>query len=162
MKKLSYVVSALFGVVIAASFFVSCSEDSGDNVSVPRFSGIEFSRETLYAGETVNATAVQYKKGKRLDRTTYIWSCSSSEAEVSGGKSGVFYESDKSDPSCQVKLPETPGRYTLTLNASYNVSGKIGNSTKTEDLQGHTTVTYTTAPTICNVLIKKEFDVKAK
>ena len=66
MKKLSYVVSALFGVVIAASFFVSCSEDSGDNVSVPRFSGIEFSRETLYAGETVNATAVQYKKGKRL------------------------------------------------------------------------------------------------
>ena len=47
MKKLSYVVSALFGVVIAASFFVSCSEDSGDNVSVPRFSGIEFNRETL-------------------------------------------------------------------------------------------------------------------
>jgi len=162
MSKLSYLVSLLLGVVIAAFGLMSCSDDTGDNVSVPRFSGVEFSQETLYAGETVEVTAVQYKKGKRLDRTSYIWSCSGDEAELSGGKSGVFYDSDKSDPSCRIKLPTTPGRYTITLNATYNVSGKIGNSSKTEELKGRTTVTYTTAPTVCNVIIKKEFDVKAQ
>ncbi len=162
MSRSSYLVSLLLGIVIAAFVFISCSDDAGDNVSIPRFSGVEFSQETLYAGETVEVTAVQYKKGKHLDRTSYNWNCSSEEAELSGGKSGVFYDSDKSDPSCRIKLPTTPGRYTITLNATYNVSGKIGNSSKTEELKGRTTVTYTTAPTVCNVIIKKEFDVKAQ
>lgn len=161
-NKFRYFAFFLLVTTLAAIVFISCSTESEDNVSVPLFSGMEFSRDDLYVGETVDVTAVQYKKGKRLDRTSYVWSCSSDEAELSGGKSGVFYDSDKSDPSCRIKLPKTPGCYTITLSATYNVSGKIGNSSKTEELKGNTTVTYTTAPTICNVVIKKVFDVKAQ
>lgn len=150
--------------IIAASFlmalsFFSCSENSDTNVKVPQFSGITFNKETLVAGEEVYATAVQYKKGKYLDRTTYVWTFDGAQ-QIGGGTTGVFYDSDKRDPSCSVILPETPGTYTITLTATYNTSGKSNNSSKEVEIKGGTVV-YTTSPLTCTAKITQKVRVVA-
>ena len=145
---------------IAATFsLLSCSENTDSKVVVPQFSGITFSSD-LTAGNEVTATAVQYKKGKYLDRTTYKWTFEGAQ-QIGGGEAGVFYDSNKSNPSCSIILPETPGQYTITMLATYNTSAKIGNSVKEVDIKGGT-ITYTTSPITCTVMIKQNVRVVAK
>lgn len=152
-------------VAIIASFlfvtlsFFSCSENNEVNVTVPKFSGITFDKETLVAGDEVNATAVQYKKGKYLDRTTYVWTFDGAQ-QIGGGTTGVFYENDKRNPTCSVILPETPGTYTITMTATYNTSGKSGNSNKEVEIKGGTVV-YTTSPLTCTAKITQKVKVVA-
>lgn len=151
-------VSAALIAVLAVGGFTSCSENSDSNVVVPQFRGIEFNKD-LVAGSEVVATAIQSKTGRYIDRTNYSWTFEDAQY-VGGGVSGVFYGSDKRDPTCTIRLPETPGRYTVTFNATYNVSGKAGNSTKEVDISGGK-ITYTTSPFTCTVRISQDVRVVA-
>lgn len=156
-KSLAYGILTLVMGAVATFGFTSCSEDSDSNVQIPQFSGIEFSGD-MTAGSSVTATAVQYKKGKYLDRTTYKWACDEAQ-EIGGALAGVFYDSNKTDPYCTMILPSTPGTYTVKFTATYNVSGKAGNYTKEADIKGGT-VTYTSSPFTCTVEISQKFTVK--
>lgn len=153
------IIFAALTAVLAMGVFASCSENSDSNVVVPQFRGIEFNKD-LVAGTEVVATAVQSKTGKYIDRTNYSWSFEDAQS-LGGGVSGVFYGSDKRDPTCTILLPETPGRYTVTFNATYNVSGKAGNSTKEVEISGGK-ITYTTSPFTCTVRISQEVRVVAQ
>lgn len=158
MKKsiFSYVVAVMAAVV--ALNFVSCSEDSDTKSKLPLFSDITFTPSTLTAGSTVKATAVQYKKGSWLNRTSYDWTIDSDEATISA-QSGVMYDDDKSDPSATITLPTVSGSYTLTFTGTYRPSASCDNSTTTTQISGGTVV-YTTAPTLCTVVITKKITVE--
>lgn len=157
MKKLCYSITAIAIALTCVFFTESCSEDTNKLSRLPEFSGISLSSETLNAGETITAIAVQYKKGKYLDRTTYTWTCEG--AELSGATTGVFYDSNSKDPDCQIKLPSEPGSYTIKFEATYNFSAKANNSTKEVDCQGGT-ITYTSSPLTGYVKITRTIRVK--
>lgn len=149
---------ALSLIAICAVVVSSCSDDPSSHAVLPRFSGIVLSSDNLAAGTMITATAHQVKTGKYLDRTTYSWKCSSDEAELRPS-SGVFYESDKSDPYCYITLPTTPGTYIITFTATYNVSANMPNGTTEEEVEGGM-ATYTTSPLTGMVTITRKINVK--
>lgn len=134
VMKLRFGLLALVTVMMGA--VVSCDDDDDYNSTLPVFSDITFSEETLYTNQYVTATAVQYKKGKLLDRTTYSWSLSDEDADATlVYNSGVTYDENNSDPVCTFTTPATAGTYTITLTASYNISGRAGNIEEDVDIE---------------------------
>lgn len=160
IRKTVALLGLAFALVIISGLCACSSDPDSDSKStLPRFSGIIFTPSELTAGSTVKATAVQYKKGKLLDRTTYSWKFSNDEGKVNSNKTGVFYTNDNSDPVCTVTLPSAPGEYTLTFTGTYNVSGHSGNATESQEIEGGE-VLYTTSPLTCVVVIKRKITVR--
>lgn len=126
MKKMPKL-SSVYMLLVAAVFAVSCSSDDDKYNSVsPKFSEITFTPSDIYPGELITATAVQYKKGKLINRSSYSWSISGTteDLNVSGNRS-LFYDNDKSNPTCTFTAPSTPGTYTIEFNGEYNASGQF-------------------------------------
>lgn len=147
-------------LAFASTFSVSCSEDGDEYKSVsPKFSNVTFTPEEIFPGERITATAVQYKKGKLLDRTSYSWSVEGTTEDLNiESNKNLFYDNDKSNPTCVFTAPSTPGQYTLVFNAKYNASGQSTTSTSTVSIEGGT-VDYTSGPFNCTVVIRKKFRV---
>lgn len=156
MKKQSFILALpLAALTVLALAVVSCSDDDDYNSVSPRFSDIVFTPSEIFPGERVTATAVQSAQGNLLDRTEYRWSVSGTD--VAGSKA-VIYDKDKSDPIFEFTAPKTPGQYTLKFNAEYNISGKSGTSSSSEDIKDGS-VEYTSGPFHCYVAISKRFRV---
>lgn len=146
-------------ILLVGVLSASCSSDDEYKSTPPRFSDVTFMPEEIHPGDRVTATAVQYRKGHLLDRTSYSWSISgtSEDLEVSNNKT-VLYDNDKSNPTCIFTAPSTPGEYTLILDAKYNVSGQSGTSASSAQIPDGS-VEYSSSPFNCFVVLRKDFKV---
>lgn len=126
MKHFTANVSLLPGLLLAGLSLAAC-DDSDDYAShPPYFSDITFSPDTVRAGETFVATAVQSSAGTLLDRTTYTWTLSQNGEEVDVAHrytTGGVYPYLPSNPTDTLTIG-TAGSYVLTLVARYNISGQ--------------------------------------
>lgn len=147
-------------LLVAAVFTLSCSDDDDKYSSTsPKFSDITFTPSEIFPGERVTATAVQYKKGKLLDRTTYAWSISGTDEDLDiEAKTALFYDNDKSNPTCTFTAPSTPGTYTIVFKGEYNVSGQSKTSGSSADIVGGT-AEYSSGPFKCFATVTKKFRV---
>lgn len=148
--------------VFAITFFAACSDDDDYKSKVPNFSDIEFNVETLYTEQTVVATAVQREKAKLVDRTEYRWySADMPSDSTMRWTNTVLYPSNSTNPTCTFRTPSTPGTYTITFHAIYNISGQAGTSTSSKDIADGT-ITYEYTPLKGYVTINKTFKVVAR
>ncbi len=115
------------GVMLASLTMFSCSDDASDYQSHPPvFSDITFDRDTIYVGEKFVATAVQSSTATLVDRTTYEWTLTENgnEVDITHNYTGsVVYPYAPQDPTDTLTI-STAGRYVLTLEARYNISGQ--------------------------------------
>ena len=140
MKKYFGIIACVFCLTL----WVGCEDDS-DNTSdytsvLPAFSDITFDTDQLYAGMTVTATAVQSKKGKLLNRTTYDWYVNDTTTQ----HVGIVYDQNNGDPIFTFKVPAVsitrPTSITIKFTGKYSVSGSSCKAAATEHAAGLTIV----------------------
>ena len=138
MKKIVLVMSCLPIIPL----WVGCGDDENDYVSIlPSFYDITFDTDQLYAGMTVTATAVQSRKGKLLDRTTYDWEVNDTISK----HDGLTYDASNGDPTFTFKVPEAsktrPTSITVKFTGKYGISGSNCKIVSTEHAMGLSVVT---------------------
>ena len=110
----------LLGVMATGMSLTSCDDEEQYQSHPPIFSDVTFNKETIYAGEPFVATAVQSRQATLVDRTTYAWSLSQNGSTVEANhnyKDLVIYPYASENPTDTLTI-QTPGTYTLTLDAS--------------------------------------------
>ena len=147
--------------LLLASVAVSCDDDDYTS-SLPTFSDITFSEETLYTNQEITATAVQSSKGRLLDRTTYSWTISDDDADATlNYNSGVVYDDNPSNPSCTFTTPSYAGTFTIQLYAKYNISGQSANAESYTSFDDGS-ATYSVSALTGSATVVKSFKVVAQ
>ena len=109
----------------------SCSNDDDKYRSYPpTLSEItiqsleEGASSTFHVGDKLVATAVQSSKGHLLYKATYKWTISpTSDVDYTQkNKNTVIYDYESETPTDTIVI-NTPGTYSVTLDATYNASG---------------------------------------
>lgn len=157
----------LLGGLSLPAVLSSCSEDSDDpeyQSVIPEFSDMTFevlgeSRDRIHVGDQIVAKAVQKKRGRLLDRTTYSWT-SSQEDLVHRYTQQNVYDADKSDPTDTLTVTQA-GRIRLTMTAKYQVSGQYKNYNRTEEIEDGNVTYRTLSWQFYEVTVTKYFRVYA-
>ena len=87
--------------LLLAFTLIGCSEDE-DKSQLPVFSEIAADRDVLRPGDIVTFTAVQTTPGNLINRTSYTWKLDNETIL----DNNVIYDNDKSNPTCQITIPE--------------------------------------------------------
>lgn len=138
---------------------MGCSDDDDYNSTLPTFSDIEFSEETIYTDQEITATAIQSSKGKLLDATTYSWTGSWSDELVS--YSSVVYDDNNGNPSCTFTTPSYAGTFTIQLYAKYRVSGQASYTEGTTTFDDGS-ASYALSSLTGTATVKKSFKVVSR
>ena len=112
-------------------FLTGCENDEQYQSHPPIFSDITFNSDTIYAGDTIVATAIQSQGATLVDRTTYEWTLTQNGNPVDTKHEyvkEVVYPNSPSNPTDKFTV-EQPGTYNLTLEACYNISGQSDGAT---------------------------------
>lgn len=147
MLSIKFATPALLSALTLA--LAGCSEHADDAKYAslpPQFEDMTFAtltgNTTLQAGDKIVATAVQSKKGRLLNGTTYTWSTSPIDGITHGFKRFVIYDNESNNPTDTLTFA-TPGTYTVKLEARYKSSGNNQNVDGTTEFEGGR-VTYKT------------------
>ena len=155
----------LLGVMATGMSLTSCDDEEQYQSHPPIFSHVTFNKETIYAGEPFVATAVQSRQATLVDRTTYAWSLSQNGSTVEANhnyKDLVIYPYASENPTDTLTI-QTPGTYTLTLDASYNISGQSDGATYSNTSQdGSFSYSCSASLFIYKIKVNKRFTVGAK
>ncbi len=158
--------SLLFiGVLATSVSLTSCDDEEQYQSHPPIFSDVTFNQETIYAGEPFVATAVQSRQATLVDRTTYAWSLSQNGTSVDAEhhyKDLVIYPYASENPTDTLTI-QTPGTYTLTLDASYNISGQSDGATYSNTSQdGSFSYSCSASLFVYKIKVNKRFTVVTK
>ncbi len=151
------------GLTALALALAACGDDKDYTSHPPLFSDMTFNGDILYAGDTLIATAVQSRTAQLVDRTTYSWELTQDGETVDVDHhyiDQVVYPYAPQNPTDTLVI-ETPGVYTLTLKADYNISGQSDGSTFSTNITNGT-VTCSASLFRFMMTITKRFRVNAK
>lgn len=165
MKKKN-LIACLCALFLLPFVFISCSEKDGEEEYrsyPPEFTDVTFAAsdggDVLRAGDDIQATAVQGKKGRLLNKTEYAWSIEGVE-DAFGDQVAktVVYDNESENPSATFSVLAA-GRYKLVFTARYSISGQPQSRNGVVNIENGT-VNYATSTLYYDVTVEKTFTVR--
>lgn len=105
-----------FIMVACPLFFTNCSNDPETDAVPPEFKEVVVSPNSVYPGESVNATIKFLSQGKSWYKIKYSWTLINYEHDYS--IKGDGFSLDMKEPTFPIVVPDTAkaGKYTLIVN----------------------------------------------
>ncbi len=166
--KHPFILSAL---ALSALAFTACSEHTNDaeySSEAPRIADLTIqslnpSHTDVHVGDRFVVTAVQQKKGRLLNRTTYKWTNSASFEQKYTNYTA--YDNGNFNPT-DTLVATSAGSFKVSFRGDYKTSGsnintwlKTYGATYTEKLPGNGSATYNASMSLFVVTAEKTFEI---
>lgn len=169
MKRINFI--PMFAVAAVAAMTTSCKEHTNDleyGSMAPRIADLTIQslnpeHSQVRVGDRFVVTAVQQKKGRLLNRTTYKWSNSSSFEQKYTNYTA--YDAGNFNPT-DTLIATSAGDCKVTFQGEYKTSGSNINSwlhtygaISSEKLPGNGLVSYSASMSIFKIKAEKTFTI---